>query len=419
MPGKTTILAGKHLVKTSLSVEEPLATVNIDLGTPAASVHNRRKVIFRFVQEERLVTFEGRVNLSGWATEEPRSPIQKRCSPINGTISIEVPVPGSVRCDPDNVVGWHFRSVLEKVEPGKEPLTIDVPVVRAGAVQGCITLPPGYSTDEVPHLSVRTKRHEKGTLHRDTILVEVGDDGRFFATPVPLEAECQVKVWVGHNVQVSELFTLEAEEPLREVDLQLPRPIDAVAEFVDPNGHPVPDLPVELHWEQPGTDGHSWNENRVTDQDGRIEFREVNAVVPQYFVRVDSRQQWQPALVPVRVDRRITRIRLQRGKQLVVTAIDSVSGNPVPGVEVYAYRPSVPGSPDGNAPRLFEAETPTDEFGRARFSNLPDAVVKVGLRGMSGSSVKVDPGRVEQLEVRGKIPEGSDLRPRDLRQEVP
>ena len=417
--GEAVVRAGKHRATARLSSERPEVTVSIDLSKPIVPSGSRREVVLRFVDGERLVAIEGTMRVNGFATKGAHDSVQKDYSGIDGTISIEVPVPGRIQCTPVNVVGWYFTRVSEAVEPGDEPLRIDVPVIPGGAVQGRVTFPTGYSQDDAPRVSVLTRRQDGKTLRQETISAEIGSDGRFFATPIPLGAECSVKLWAGHNVQVSELFTLEASAPLREVNLRLPEPVTAIAAFVDPEGQPVPDLPVELYWEQPGAGGHSWESSKVADQEGRIEFRGVNAEVPQYFVRIDSHRTWQPALVPLRVDRGVTRIELKRGERLAVTAIDSKSGHPVPGVEVYAIRPTVLRSKNRYAPSVFEAEARTDDLGKAWFSNLPDAPVQVGLRGMSATLIEVHPGRVEQVEVRGEIPEWSDLKPRALMLERP
>lgn len=417
--GEAIVQAGTHRAKARLSAEQPVSTVSIDLAEPIAATVSRREVVFRFVHGERPVAIEGTVRVFGYATEGPSDCVEKNCSKIDGTISVEVPVPGRIQCTPVNVVGWYFARISEAVEPGGEPLKIDVPMIPGGAVQGHASFPPGYSPDEASQVSVLARWEEGKTLRQETIYAEVGGDGRFFATPIPLGAKCSVKLWAGRNVQVSEVFTLEASEPLREVNLRLPEAVTLVAEVVDPEGRPVSDLPLELSWEQPDAGGHSWGSNQATDKDGRIEFRGVNAEVPQYFVHLESRRTWQPELIPLRVDGGATRIRLKRGERLEVTAIDSASGHPVPGVEVVAIRSAMPSPEDRYAPNIFNAEAPTDDFGKAWFSNLPNGTVQVGLRNMNGRMIEVHPGKVEHVDLHGEIPEWSSLKPRVLMPEMP
>jgi hypothetical protein len=118
-------------------------------------------------------------------------------------------------------------------------------------------------------------------------------------------------------------------------------------------------------------------------------------------------------LASLRVDGSTTRIQLEQGEELVVTAIDEASGLPVPGVEVYAIRR--PASTVLFVPNVFEAEARTDEEGKARFSNLPNTHLQVGLRGMNVKSADegiVDPGQQKHIALRGEIPEWSDLRPK-------
>ena len=96
-----------------------------------------------------------------------------------------------------------------------------------------------------------------------------------------------------------------------------------------------------------------------------------------------------------------------------ILVVDKASGLPVPGVEVYAIRH--PASTTRFVPNLFEAEARTDREGKARFSNLPNTQLRVGLRGMNvkwADEGIVHPGRERQIALRGEIPEWSDLRPK-------
>jgi hypothetical protein len=82
-------------------------------------------------------------------------------------------------------------------------------------------------------------------------------------------------------------------------------------------------------------------------------------------------------------------------------------------VEIYAQR--YPTSTTQFVPNLFEAEARTDAAGKARFSNLPNTKVRLGLRGMNEGSADagiVHPGREKEQVMRGEIPEWSDLRPK-------
>jgi 5-hydroxyisourate hydrolase-like protein (transthyretin family) len=415
MPGEVSIRAGEHFARSSVSAETPSATVHIDLAERVPVEESlRREVVFQFVCDAQPMAIEGSVRVFAHATERRGETVSETLPVAGGRVDVEVPVPGRVQCSPQGMVGWYFEEVSEAVGRGEGPLRIEIPVMPAGAIQGRVALPPEYRAGELVRASVWARWEDDTQRFRnrqDTISATVAGEGRFFLTPVPLGAECSVKVTAGHNVQVSEGFTLEAAEPLREVELRLPRPVSAVVEVVDPQGRPMPDLPVKLHWEQRGASGNVWAAG-ATDRDGRVVISYVNAEVPQYHVEIASRRTWQPVLAPLDVDGGTTRIRLKRGEELVVTAIDKASGFPVPRVEVYAIRH--PASTTRFVPNMFEAEARTDAEGKARISNLPSSEVKVGLRGMNLISADegiVDPVRAKQLVLRGEIPEWSDQRP--------
>jgi 5-hydroxyisourate hydrolase-like protein (transthyretin family) len=416
MPGEVAIRAGEHLAKTSVGAETPSATVSIDLAEPVPVEESvRRQVVFQFVRDSQPIAIDGRVLVLGHVVEGNEHSVSETLSVADGRLAVEVAVPGHVQCRPQGMVGWYFEEVSEGVGGGGGPVRIDVPVVPAGAIQGRAALPSEYPVGELVSASVLARWEDETQRFRNrqhSISATVDGEGRFFLTPVPLGAQCSVKLTAGHNVQVSELFTLEAAEPLREVDLRLPSPVSAVVEVVDPQGRPVPDLPVDLCWEQSGAGGHVWS-GSSTDREGRMVIPDVNAEVPQYHVKIPSRRNWQIVLAPLRVDGSTTRIQLERGEELTVTAIDEATGLPVPGVEIYAQR--YPTSTTHFAPNLFEAEARTDAAGKARLSNLPDTKVRVGLRGMaliSGDEGIVHPGRKKQLVLRGEIREWSHLHPK-------
>ena len=414
MPGEVLVQAARHRAKTSVGPETPIAKLRIDLSEPMPVERTyRRRVVLRFVRDRQTVLLEGTVRVLGHAAGNGRELIATTIPVSDGQLAIDVPVPGRVQCDPANIAGWYFERVSEEVARGEEPLQIDVPVIPAGAVKGRVTFPPGQASDKQPLVSVLARWEDKTrkfSTRQDSIWARIDGQGRFFITPVPLGAKCSVKLSVGHNIQVSELFTLDAVRPVRAVDLRLPKPMSAEVRLTDPEGHPVPELPIKLHWEQSGASGNVWELGR-TDGEGRVIADAVNAEVPRYHVEIKSRRTWQPLLTPLHVDGSVTAIQLKRGEQLVGTVIDAASGFPVPGVEVYALR-----SPVSTAPwsvNVFEAQAPTTKDGRYQFSNLPDATVKLGLRGMQFTSQdhNVHPGRQDRLDLRGKIPSWSSLRP--------
>ena len=120
--------------------------------------------------------------------------------------------------------------------------------------------------------------------------------------------------------------------------------------------------------------GTSWGPPVLTDHDGRFQFDDLAADRGGYAVKLDFRKDFQPVKAPLRSGVAPVEIRVERGSRLAGRVVEASTGRPIPGVKMYAmtHTPGVPASY-----RRFDPESLTDEDGRFRFSNLPDAQVEL------------------------------------------
>ena len=302
----------------------------------------------------------------------------------NGAVKLNIPTPGDFICKPGDIVGWYFDTAYPDVEPGKGPLKVTVPVRPAGAVMGRIILPPGFIRKGGGDSLSLDAQVELDDDRREGIEANMDSGFRYFATPIPLDARCALKMTYGHYVFVTPHFKLDHAEPLREIDLKLPEPVTARVRVTYPDGCAAANVPVTLHWERDGYDGGVWLFDEVweignTDAEGRIDIPNLNPDCPQYQVGVPSRQTWQPTRANLRTDGKETHIHLKRGHELAVMVLDDKTGLPVPGEVVSARL-----HPAGETwlGRIdFEAEAHSDQDGKCRFSNLPEATVRLEVAG--------------------------------------
>ena len=247
-------------------------------------------------------------------------------------------------------------------------------------------------------------RAESVNGNSETIDASVDTQYRYFATPVPLGAECTAKLTWGRYILAAPRFEFSAADPIREIDLKLlAEPVSPRVVVTDPDDRPLSNIPVSLEWRRDGYGGNFFFNVGETDRKGRLTIRNVNPDCPQYYVRVDFRRTWQPACVKLRTDGKETHVRLKRGKELSVTVLDDVTGRPIPGIAVWAYAEAAPKSwPFLNR---LQAEAGTDQNGKCRFSNLPDREVRLGSLGVdrpSGADWNVDVSRQKEVVIRAK-----------------
>ena len=423
--------SGSALVENVLAGEEREIAVGrepVDGGTTAGSPEERdqlrpntitvfgrerkigdqsacRRVVLTFARNGWPVAPKGAVAIRGNFDGTPIDSYDVyRVS--NGAVGLDVPVPGRFACEPGDIVGWYFDTAYPDVEPGKGPLKVTIPVRPAGAVMGRIVAPARYRREGgtvFPSVSVLVKSDDD---EYEEIEASIDGECRYFATPIPLGVRCVLKLTYRNYLCVTQRFELDHAEPLREIDLNLPKPVTARARVTYADGRPAANVPVRLHWEHSGEDAEWLSEEfwgaGNTDENGRIAVPNLNPDCPQYYLAVNPTRIWQPTRAKLRTDGVETHIRLKRGRELSVTLLDGKTGRPVPGEVISAHIHPAPETWLRHT--YFRAETSTDQDGKCRFSNLPEGTVRLVLPEMhppKETDWDVDVTREKEVVIRG------------------
>ncbi len=306
----------------------------------------------------------------------------------NGEGRFEVPIPNELDLRTEGLIGYSFqRRIREAVPGGEAPLEILVQVTPAGSIHGELREAngdPAYGSyisvleaDEAefsraPVLDL--KNHASG---RADILP------RFVATPLPMGRDYAVLLWRGTTFALSPSLRVDEKHAIRRADIVIPEGTTVHGRVVDESGKPIPLAEFSFEYSTP------WKQNfssggRRTEIDGRFSLPNVNLSLPgEYRLNFASRSKYVPMEVILPRKKSGITITLKKGKVLTGIAIDETTGKPMPGMNIRAVSENLLPATPGRAPQhlTVEAEAPTDEEGRFRFSNLPEGFFTLGCWG--------------------------------------
>lgn len=409
----------RDLLATELTVSAGSASVNLDLTKPLVdevvldlrdepAQKQTRKVVLLFDPQENGVEPAGVVGVFAHGGKVV-SPSNDQFIVTQGRLELEVEAPCTLHFGNQRIAGYWFELQPVDVPLGDGPLTHTIPLYPAGGIFGEVSNSAGDLS--VGAVTIRGRiidgdRPPHG--FPSPLNVPVDGSGKFFLSPLPLGATVVVKASRGKYNQVSEPVTLTASQPTQRVDFTLDKGVECSGIVVDEQGAPIADAPVTLHFEHPHA-STSYAPPVRTDEKGRFAFSDLNPKVGEYSAVVDVSAHFVPQQVKLQLDGEPVVIRMQRGQVIEGVVLDDVTGWPVPGVEVYALVKD-----HNSAIRRFNAETPTDRNGRFRFSNLPDAPVRLNASGLLlyqlGHDNEYAPG-AKDVVLRGEITPSSKLRP--------
>ena len=414
LPGEVTIHAGDILLGAKVELAKPHQEVTIDLTKPAPP-YPKRPVVLRFATPDGTVPPEGTIQIRLAKDGENYTYGDTLVSLQKGVAQFDAYAPGGLSYEPKGLVGYWFETVWTRVEPGKGPQTITVPVLPAGAVAGQVLGADGKPASENVTISATGELKiphgtRSGGFGGDGIKPDAS--GRFFLGPLPLGGTYVVKAQRRHTVQIVPPPLLDAAHPTRKLTLRLPPTTAAEGVVLDPEGQPIARLAVTLEFlsdgDSPAT-RHScgWNDGLKTDHEGRFRISDLGVGVGKYSLGIEPNRDFCPARVELPLDGKPVVVRLKRGHVLSGQLLDDATGRPIAGAQVIAY-------PSDHLPASCAAEALTDRQGNFRFSNLDDREYQIGgsdgLQPAQPSNATWSPGQ-KSVTVRVKIPSWSPLKP--------
>lgn len=414
LPGEVMIHAGNVFGLTMGPSRIPHQTVDIDLTLPLAE-YPKRPVVLRFATPDGTVLPEGTIQIRLSKDGENYACGNPLVSLKNGVARFDAYAPGGLSYESVGLIGYWFETVWTRVEPGKGPQTITVPVLPAGAVAGQVLDADGKPANEKVTVSVTGElKIPHGTRFGGFGDGDIKPDakGRFFATPLPLGGKYSVKAQRGHTVQVVSPVLLDAAHPTKKLTLQLPPTTAVNGVVLDPEGQPLARIPLKLEFLSNGDSPANrqscgWSEGLKSDVEGQFRISDLGVGVGKYSLEIEPNRDFCPAHVELPLDGKPVVLRLKRGQTLTGQLLDDATGRPIAGGQVVAY-------PTDHRSPSCSAEGLTDQQGKFRFSNLDDREYQFcgsnGLDPVNPTASAWRPGQTS-VTVRVKIAEWSDFKP--------
>ena len=357
------------------------------------------------------------VVLSGKTPPDGRERSQNQFIVNDGFLEFEVNPEFQVSINPNNFTGYWFPSHTETITADtKTSLEIRLPCIPAGAIYGTIREETGGPAHDATIRVIEVTRGPRPNLSMLGVTVKDSKSPndlteQFNATPLPLGGSYQILAQRGNTLAYSPIITLTEETPIVSTSLTMQKGIDIRGSVVIARGISVPGIRFTHTYRTP--EGHEiTSAEQESGAGGRFHLQGVVPDLPgTYSIQFRNNpgqqglhREYQPDGTPIHVQ-------LKAGHQIEGLVIDSHTGWPIPGMEVYAL-PS-PWSADRAA--YLDADTKTDAAGRFKFTTLDSGDYKLHVR--EGKTLPAHQGPINALnnpktQLRVVLAEWSDLVPK-------
>lgn len=414
------ISAGDESLSVNID-EDSLDDVLIDLNPK-----NVREVVLNFNVPEGNPDIEGQVRID-YSRPEYISMKPAWLDIVDNEARIKIPVPAKFKYSVsyDNMVsegkapvGYWFNEITSiDIPDDNEPYVINVPVYPAGAIYGTIRRPDGTIIEDA-QIAVRVvEKPEVSKQSYISITASVTDKGTFNVTPLPFGGRYGIIAYEDRSFGVSEVIEINENNPVVNIDIEVPDGVEIEGQLVDANDNPVR-IPVTIDIDiKQGEISHGFSgPEKWPDEDGRFVYENVN---PGHYgkcsIVVKGRDGFRNAIYEIKDLTKPIIIRLKKGLRASGIILDEETGWPIPGVEVYAFY-----SKNNNGIVQYErleAEGSTNDKGEFVFSNMSELTYEINLSGGANyadpfNPIKLTGGQKEPIIIKADIPEWSNLKPR-------
>ena len=354
--GTLEIQAGpKHL---NVPVNEPVENLVINLD----DVARKRKLVINLPSSEGAPAANGTIKVRRVEVGSERYPDEESINVVNGYAETEIVVPAQIYLGMEKLAGFMPQSedTWKKwmVSEGSEPYVIDLPLMRAGAIQGQV-----FRADGTPaafaHVYVLEQSEDKSSRPAKQENLDCNENGEFAVQPLPLGSTFKVKASIGF-AQSEQYVSLSTWKPLDRVTLRLPAGIDISVRVVNPEGQPVPNCKIEVNW--PGN-----THELHADPMGQYKLEQVNPNL-QYTVSAYPQDYFQSATIDLSLDASKNIIHVQKGLILEGTLRMAGTNAPIPDHDI---RVNDYVNPETKKFTHFNIRTTSNSEGKFRFTNLP------------------------------------------------
>ncbi len=425
---KLDIRAGsKHLSVDPRS--DSLDDFVIDLR-PEVEQKQMREIILTFDVPQGSPEPQGGIRID-YVTEQDRKKKNHSYTPKwldieEGQVQVEIPVPSRFKYSIDSYKGsrpvgyWFQESKPIDIQESNEPFLIEIPVHPAGAIYGQTLLSDGSVAEDAIASLIVSKKPSYIEGHHDLANSLHGNGmnlGKFKGTPLPLDGEYVIVVRHNDSYAVTESILLDEKNPIQQIDIQLAEGLTLEGQLLNTDGSPIQKaVSLSVYIKYSDTGWSTKGKDIIPDENGYFAFYNVNPDFGgYYFLNVEVGPGYRPVRKKVdNFDEPIT-VQLEKAQILRGVVIDNETGWPVPGVKVWCHFFEQTG--DNIVSEALEAESRTNEAGEFLFSNMAKRKYDLTIRSANFANpreaVTATGGQQEPVILRIKIPEWSDLKPRE------
>ena len=322
----------------------------------------------------------------------------------DGSAQHTVTIGSLIRIEPNNFPGYWFTSASEgEIPAGPGPFKMDLTCFPAGAIYGNIREADGRPAVGIMISIVEVQKapnRPPGSLDIDIKNSSSSSDitETFTATPLPIGGTYIIVAHRDTNYAVSPQLLISQENPVQETTLVMQPGITIRGQVFQPNGEPAAGMTFEHSYNPIPNHGFSTS-NKTTDRLGRFTLRGVTPSLPgSYAIRFRENLGYQRHKIVYAPSDRSLVVNLKAGRHITGRVIDSVTGWPIPGIEVYVI--PQPYTPERTG--YVDADAKTDETGRFHFTTLDSGDYQINARGAKRTDQNQPP-------VNASSPESGDI----------
>lgn len=361
------LLNDLHVTKTVANLELKFDT---DKRVPSAH-EQQRKVTLKFLTEPENPIFQGRISI---VSKRPGTSeyFHEEHDVDDGTLTLDVVVPGRLSWKPVDVTGYwfedSFENYIELDASSMKPVIHEIPVSPGGAIYGHVAAADGVELDfSKVSVSCEMKWRVDSGFRSTGRGATLTDDGRFFLSPIRYGTTCTLMVRHGAWSRVLDPITIDAVTPQPQIDLQVESGVPLAGVVLLPDGQPADNIEISARVLYTGHDDFRLG-SVITGRDGRFDLGTMNPASGTHQLVLNFQRDYESRYVTIDEGASPLVIQLASGQVLEGQLIDADTDQPIAGAEVYARNPVFD-------PLQFfgrNAEGPTDSDGRFRFSNLSE-----------------------------------------------